>query len=331
MVIPRKLFYGWPVPRTLFSALSYSQDCYLTAAECRYISPTSGEAIKSYCTSVGITDTTEELQCGPDAPTATLHYLNSQPEQSGSVLLYFHGGGFGNPIDADGHVRFALKVAETASISKVVILEYTLTPSVAYPAQMIQSISALNHMLKVHKPSEITIGGDSAGGNLTLACISHLIKPCPYISPLPLDKGDKLRGALMISPWVKFDTEANSFKSNARTDFLGVPILEEFTSYFKPKRDDIWCEPINADASFWQDIPVKSAIITAGTWEVFYDDILTLAKNMGANPGKQGPIELEASKYEAHIQAVIDIGTGTHKQESMLTAVLDWANRLRNV
>lgn len=321
---------GWPIRRQLLSSFVYSQDCYIKASECRYLLSTTGQAIKGYCDSAGVTHASEELDCGPDLPPATLHYLNARPEDTGNVLLYFHGGGYGNPIIGLGHPPFVLDTARNASISKIVLLEYTLAPGLQYPGQMIQALTALRRLLNVHKASEIVIGGDSAGGNLTIAVISHIIKPSPYAPALSLGESnaEQLRGALLISPWVTFDDSAPSYRTQAGTDILNQTILREFTDHFKPKRGEIYAEPLVAEPEFWRNLPVKNILVTAGTWEIFVDDIQALAKKMGAEQAGGGAsVELELSAKEQHIQCIVDYIVGL-KPGFMATSVFDWSRRI---
>ena len=330
LVIPR-ILQGWPVRRQLISSFVYSRDCYVSPLEARYLTPPTGQAIRDYCHNSGITHVAKEFDCGSDAPRATLHYLNSKPEEIGNVVLFFHGGGFGNPLVAAAYVPFNLDFARNASISKVVCLEYTLAPGLRYPGQLVQALYAMRHLLEVHKPSEIVIGGDSAGGNLSLAILAHIIKPSPYAPTLQLggDKAEKLRGAFMISPWVTFDVSSPSFRKNAGTDIIGKHVLNQYVVNLKPKRGEVYAEPLVAEPAFWSNLPAKNVIITAGAWEVFQDHIETLAKKMGAEAaGGSGPVELAVAAKEQHDQCLFDHASGLPPTGHMARSVSDWARRI---
>ncbi|KAL9059605.1 MAG: hypothetical protein Q9162_001110 [Coniocarpon cinnabarinum] len=329
-LLPNTLWHRQPIKRSIFSSFAFSQDQYVTFRECRYLMPVSGDAIVSYCKSKSIADHVERLECSPGAPAAHLHHLNCQPSDGGNVLLYFHGGGFGNPIISPGHVPFTLEVSKAAGISKVVILEYTLAPDLQYPGQLIQAICALRHLLETHKPSEITIGGDSAGGNLTLAVLAHMIKPSPYAAPLRLGPTEKLRGALMVSPWVKFEMTSPSYKTNAKNDFLNPVIIREFVEALAPKQGEVYAVPFTADQDFWRSLPATKALLTSGTWEIFDSDIRLQAEKLGAKPlGEEAPVELALADKETHIQAILDIALDVSPpQRIMLNQVLDWCRRL---
>ena len=301
----------------------------MSVLENRSLAQASGTQIKDRCAAAGFSHVAEDLECEGDMPNATLHYINSKPSDTGNTLLYFHGGGYCLPIIGKGHTGFALEFAKAASIKKVVLLEYTLAPELQYPGQIVQALSALRLLLRTHKPSEIVIGGDSCGGNLALAVISHLIKPSNFASRITLD--EDLRGSLLISPWVKFDQSAPSFKYNARTDLISDSVLEDLIVHYKPTLGEVYADPATAGPEFWNDMPVRKTLVTAGSWEVFLDDIQLLAKNMGSDypgaVGKHGPVELAVAAKEAHIECVIDIELDI-KNGIMLKQCLDWARRL---
>lgn len=88
------------------------------------------------------------------------------------VLLYLHGGGwcFGS---INSCARFCMDVAREARCC-VVALDYSLAPSHPFPESLEDCIGAY-HFLQQHADewggdsTRISIGGDSAGGNLAIA------------------------------------------------------------------------------------------------------------------------------------------------------------------
>lgn len=105
-------------------------------------------------------------------PTMTL-FRSTQPTHAPRpVLLYLHGGGwcFGS---INSCTRFCAAVAKRANIC-VVALNYRLAPEHPYPAPLDDCRTAFNY-LKGHAAefggdtTRVSIGGDSAGGNLAIA------------------------------------------------------------------------------------------------------------------------------------------------------------------
>lgn len=113
-----------------------------------------------------------DVQAFSLTPTMTL-FKSKQPNHTPRpVLLYLHGGGwcFGS---INSCARFCAAVAKAANIC-VVALNYRLAPECPYPAPLDDCRSAF-HYLKQHAnefggdTTHISIGGDSAGGNLAIA------------------------------------------------------------------------------------------------------------------------------------------------------------------
>ncbi|MFZ6049604.1 alpha/beta hydrolase [Pseudomonas sp. CR3202] len=89
--------------------------------------------------------------------------------QGGShvVLLYLHGGAFitGSPAT---HRAITASLAKRAGVA-VCALDYRLAPEHPFPAARDDAVTAYRELLEAGFPaSRIVIGGDSAGGNLTL-------------------------------------------------------------------------------------------------------------------------------------------------------------------
>jgi acetyl esterase/lipase len=83
------------------------------------------------------------------------------------VLLYLHGGAFitGSPAT---HRAITASLARRAGVA-VCALDYRLAPEHRFPAAREDAVAAYRELLEAGYPaSRIVIGGDSAGGNLTL-------------------------------------------------------------------------------------------------------------------------------------------------------------------
>lgn len=169
------------VRRCLLVALARSMRS-LSLRQSRSLARQTGETIAKYCVSNHVRHETVKLHDTDGFPSATLHCLDQDVSDNGNVLLYFHGGGYVSPISAV-HVLFAQRAALAAN-AKLIFLEYTLAPECAYPGQLAQATAALRHVLKTRHPSQVVIGGDSAGGNLTLAVLAHMQRPHPRVTPI---------------------------------------------------------------------------------------------------------------------------------------------------
>jgi acetyl esterase/lipase len=134
--------------------------------------------------------------------------------------------------------------------------------------------------------SQIILGGDSAGGNLTLAILSHRLHPLSGI--IPLSNNENFKGVLLISPWVAFDQSAGSFQSNANKDYLSRAALKAWSDAFiGGAAVDNYNTPLEAEPEWWEDLPASEVFVTAGADEVLLDDI------------KECTSKLKVSNYKA--------------------------------
>lgn len=114
---------------------------------------------------------------------------NAGARKRPKVVLYLHGGGF-VAGSRHTHRELAGRIAR-ASGARVLVPEYRLTPEHPYPAANEDCLAAYRWLLEREaEPSQIVIGGDSAGGFLTLSTLLAL-----------RDAGDPLpAAAFLISP-----------------------------------------------------------------------------------------------------------------------------------
>ena len=128
--------------------------------------------------------------------------------QTDNVILYLHGGAFvmGSPAT---HRELAARLSAAAN-ARVLVLDYRLAPEHPFPAAVQDAISAYRWLLDQGcTEKRLAIGGDSAGGGLTLQTLMALRDEK---APLP-------SAAFFLSPvtdWVRFDGE--SFSTRADID-----------------------------------------------------------------------------------------------------------------
>ncbi|KAG9664100.1 flavin-binding monooxygenase, partial [Aureobasidium melanogenum] len=205
--------------------------------------------------------------------------------QAKNTIVWFHGGGYAS-AGSDGHMKILSDLVDEAqshgSELGGLIVRYDLTAESAYPRQLEQAVAALRYLIETmgKSPQQIIIAGDSAGGNLSLALLSHLTHPHPTITPLKLNP-ESLKGMALISPWVTFSQEADAWKRNARKDCLAPTAATTWTNEFlKQAPQDNYNAPLTAPESWWADIPVSEILVTGGEDEVLVDDIAAMIENL---------------------------------------------------
>ncbi|WP_244641975.1 alpha/beta hydrolase [Chelatococcus reniformis] len=134
------------------------------------------------------------------------------------VLLYFHGGGYCiGSIPA--YREFTGRLAK-AGRCRVLSVGYRLAPEHPFPAAVDDAVASYRWLRRQLGPQgSIVLGGDSAGGGLSLALLIAL-----------RDAGDRLPdGAFCLSPSTDLAKEGASMTSRAAVDPL---ITRESTTRF---------------------------------------------------------------------------------------------------
>lgn len=240
--------------------------------------PLTRVGIENYCKRNKGLHTIEDLP-----HSARLYWVGTRSSQ-GNILLYLHGGGYNSPLVGPGHVSFAMECAVKASAS-LAMLEYTLAPTKRYPTQLQQAVAALKHIMTTTPPSKVSIAGDSAGGHFAAGLLSHLNHPSRNIQQVKLSK--PLRGTCFTCPFLSFDYDKESHRTNATRDCLGLEATKEFNENSKllglSDRDAIQypqLSPLDAPRGWWEDSPVMSILLGVGSWEVFLDDCVAFGQRL---------------------------------------------------
>lgn len=206
------------------------------------------------------------------------------------VMIYFHGGGY--VVSATpAHIKYQFElqraIRRLGHDFSIFSVSYTLAPKSVYPTQLAQAAAALRFLVQDEgrDPETVLLGGDSAGGNLAAALLSHLAHPHWGVETVDLGKR-MLRGALMISPWVAFGTDDDSFRRNAKSDYLAIAGLNRAcNTYIGPGgRHDNYTEPVRAPPEWWADVAniVGEIMIWGGGGEVLIDGIRRFKRKVKA-------------------------------------------------
>ncbi|KAH0558472.1 hypothetical protein GP486_004868 [Trichoglossum hirsutum] len=130
--------------------------------------------------------------------------------------------------------------------------------------------------------SKIVLAGDSAGGNLCLALLSHMSHPHPDVPKV--ESTENFRGAALLSPWVTFDIGAPAMKTNRYKDCLKDKTLQYWGDQFMGKaKADPYNQPLTASSDWWSALAVDEILIVAGADEIMIDDIQEFAKKLEVN------------------------------------------------
>lgn len=184
----------------------------------------------------------------------------------------------------DGHLSFAASFVSKAQSSgksvAVLLLQYDLAPGRRYPRQLQQAVELLRYTTTVLKkaPQQIMLAGDSAGGNMALGVLSHLMSPHPSIDSLKLS--GPLAGALISSPVTVLNTRNPGFRTREAQDPAAADTIRTWLkNLLGPNSPDAWNQPLTNDASWWSGLSsvVKEVLMTVASVEMMAEDTIALA------------------------------------------------------
>lgn len=217
-----------------------------------------------------------ELGVPDDARLETVQINGVQAEWSATpaadtarAVLFLHGGGYlsGSIVS---HRYLAIEIGRAAR-ARTLALDYRRAPEHTYPSQLEDALAAYRYLLDQGlTPGRIAIGGDSAGGNLTLALMIALRTQG---QPLPAC-------GWLASPWSDLRSAGATMQSKASVDpLIQKPYLLELAQNFVGGRDlsDPLISPQLADLT-----GLPPMLIQVGSEETLLDDSVTLAGRAGA-------------------------------------------------
>ncbi|KAL1945071.1 hypothetical protein VTO73DRAFT_2691 [Trametes versicolor] len=219
------------------------------------------------------------------------------------TVLHMHGGGFrigtANPSDVTANfTRGILK--HSHSLDRTFAIDYRLTSSAPnpvanpFPTALLDTIAGYRYLVQEagFEPRNITVAGDSAGGNLAIGLARYLIEnPIPSLPP----PGH----ILAVSPWLDLSMSrhgpASSATLSATTDIFQLKPGELFEEYavvsllgpmdFEVARTNRYLSPVSlhvkSEGGLFQGFP--ETYVVAGAPERLMDDSTALIEMMRAD------------------------------------------------
>jgi epsilon-lactone hydrolase len=147
--------------------------------------------------------TTEDVVAG----SVPARWIVASEEADNRILIYFHGGGF-KMGSLRSHHDFMGRLSRVASC-KVLGIEYRLVPEHVFPAALDDCLAAYRWVLAAgHKPLNVVLAGDSAGGGLVASTLIAL-----------RDAGDPMPAAgVMLSALTDLCAAGASYSSRKEAD-----------------------------------------------------------------------------------------------------------------
>ncbi|KAL1921233.1 uncharacterized protein VTP21DRAFT_10949 [Calcarisporiella thermophila] len=190
------------------------------------------------------------------------------------IVLYFHGGAY-YLMSAKTHRELVSRVSK-ATGRRVFSVDYRLSPENPFPSALQDAVRSFFYLIDTKggpgfKPQNITVMGDSAGGNLALTMMLYL-----------RDQGFPLPEAcVLFSPWVDLSMSFPSWDTNSEYDYLPKPkpddplnpmILYLHSTRYSPRHP--YVSPL-----FHSNLSgLPPVLIQCGDAEVLRDEIVALAR-----------------------------------------------------
>jgi acetyl esterase/lipase len=186
------------------------------------------------------------------------------------VLMFFHGGGYcsGSILS---HRRMVTEAGRAARM-RTLAVAYRLAPEHPYPAAHEDAMTAWRFLRKQGIPARnIAVGGDSAGGNLTITLINRL-----------RSAGEEQPAcAWLASPWTDLTMSGPSLETKDAVDpLIHKAYLEELASAYAPApvdRKGPLISPLFADLHGF-----PPTLIQVGSEETLLDDAVRFARAAGS-------------------------------------------------
>ena len=250
------------------------------------------------------------VTCRPDSINGTpVEWVEPEDVTGPRTLMYLHGGGYA--LGSLNTIRPLATHIAKATRARVVTVDYRLAPEHPYPAALEDSVGVFRALIETGvTPSTLAIGGDSAGGGLTVATLVAL-----------RDQGLPLPAAgVCISPWVDMTLTAASYETNAAHDpLIQRRFLELLAAHYlageSPKTT--LASPLFADL---RGLP--PLLIQVGGTEVLLDDARTVAavaEEAGVN------VTLERWADVMHVWHAF--APGLPQASQAIDRLAEWVNR----
>jgi epsilon-lactone hydrolase len=185
------------------------------------------------------------------------------------MLLFFHGGGYCSG-SIKSHRRMVTEAGRAMGV-RTLAIDYRRAPEHPYPAQHEDALTAWRFLRRQGiAAGHIAVGGDSAGGNLSLSLVYHLRAA-----------GEQLPAcAWLVSPWTDLTMSGATLVTKDAVDpLINKAYLEELADAYAPPpldRRDPLISPLFGDLSGFPPV-----LIQVGSDETLMSDAARLAEAAG--------------------------------------------------
>jgi acetyl esterase/lipase len=216
-----------------------------------------------------------------------VHWISVGNVHSRRVILYFHGGVYMAGSGA-GYSGMLGRLSKMTGL-RVCAPDYRLSHQSPFPAAFDDARAVWDGLIaKGHDPSDIVLGGDSAGGGLMLALLSDLSL-----------HGVVPAGCFAMSPWTDLTMTGESLSATSEA-VLPVARMNDAVENYMGAQDpaDPRASPLFAE---FKDVP--NVCIQVGHGEALLDDARRMAQLLQS---KGSDVSLHILDTDFHVFQILD-------------------------
>ncbi|MEW6476612.1 MAG: alpha/beta hydrolase [Actinomycetota bacterium] len=252
----------------------------------------------------------EGVRCRPvDAGGVPAEWIEPPHcRRAAPIVMYFHGGGY--IMGSLNTIRALASRLSDAAGARLLSVGYRLAPEHPLPAAVDDGVAAYRYLLSLGTaPSHIVLGGDSAGGGLTVAVLMAI-----------RDRGlPQPAGAICLSPWSDLTLSGSSIDTHEDTDpevrrWRLTQMAELYLDGQDPRSP--LASPALADLT-----GVAPLLVVAGTAEVLQDDAVAL----GAAARRAG-VDATVELYQDMIHVWPAFAPGLPEATATIDRLAAWIN-----
>lgn len=200
-----------------------------------------------------------------DLPHCKAELIFPENRENKTLLIYYHGGAFA--MRAAAYNKNLARSYATGAGCSVLFVDYRLAPKYRFPIPVDDCYDAYKWAIGQNY-SKIAVGGDSAGGNLSLAVLQKAFK-----DGLPLPSA-----LLLVYPVADSRMQTESMKKFTDTPLWNAKLNEKMYALYatRSEKHDLLVSPMEAeDLSFLPPVYIETA-----EYDCLRDEGIALAKRL---------------------------------------------------
>jgi len=174
------------------------------------------------------------------------------------------------------------------------------------------------------QPQNIQVVGDSAGGNLALALLSHILHPLDGVPRISL--AGRIKGVYLMSPWTLLAGSTGSRTSNDASDVVGAGTFAYCGRKVlagAPDSSRVYLEASKVPDQWFAGVEglVERVFVSAGDAECLRDDIAEVVGRLSTHHSR---VTFVLQRGGVHNDPFFDFLARESRVGDLTRQILDW-------